>query len=76
MGRLPTTDPFTISTLVITAVLGCRVMPPSQESRRSFTVTGFTLPVSMVYSGEADVRARVPGIATSKGAATDLYHVS
>ncbi|KAJ1358258.1 hypothetical protein KIN20_016646 [Parelaphostrongylus tenuis] len=71
MVRLPTAHSCVISMLiVVTRVLGCGVMPPGQASTRSFTVTGFTLPVSMAYSGDANVRARVSGIATSKEAAT------
>ncbi|KAJ1355179.1 hypothetical protein KIN20_012489 [Parelaphostrongylus tenuis] len=35
-------------------------------STRNFTVTGFSLPVAMVYSTAADVPTRIPGIATSK----------
>ncbi|KAJ1370319.1 hypothetical protein KIN20_032014 [Parelaphostrongylus tenuis] len=53
----------------ITTVLGCGVMPAGQASRRTFNVSGFTLPVAMVYSASPDVRARVPSIATDMGGA-------
>ncbi|KAJ1374283.1 hypothetical protein KIN20_036938 [Parelaphostrongylus tenuis] len=51
---------------VIATVFGCGVMPGGQESNRNFTVTGFSLPVNMVYSTKTDVAAQVPGIAASK----------
>ncbi|KAJ1363026.1 hypothetical protein KIN20_022776 [Parelaphostrongylus tenuis] len=70
MMKPSTTGLLMTSVLIITTVLGCGVMPPGQASTRSFIVSGFSLPVTMVYSGEADVRARVPGIALSKEAAT------
>ncbi|KAJ1366780.1 hypothetical protein KIN20_027541 [Parelaphostrongylus tenuis] len=51
---------FTILLLVtISTALGCGVMPSGQASTRTFTVTGFTLPVAMVYSSAADVPVRV-----------------
>ncbi|KAJ1361398.1 hypothetical protein KIN20_020638 [Parelaphostrongylus tenuis] len=66
----PPGDSFMISLLaVISAVTGCGVMPAGQMSTRTFTVSGFTLPVAMVYSADSAVSARVPGIATSKGGA-------
>ncbi|KAJ1355475.1 hypothetical protein KIN20_012910 [Parelaphostrongylus tenuis] len=55
-----------ISTLT---VLGCGVIPAGRASTRSFTVTGFTLPVAMVYTNTLMVSARVGGIATEKGRA-------
>ncbi|KAJ1354795.1 hypothetical protein KIN20_011832 [Parelaphostrongylus tenuis] len=58
-----------ISVLTITTVFGCGVMPPGQATSRNFTVAGFSLPVSMAYSEMIDVRAQVPGIATSRDAA-------
>ncbi|KAJ1370689.1 hypothetical protein KIN20_032477 [Parelaphostrongylus tenuis] len=67
MERLPTC-PLLISVLTITAVLGCGVMPPGQTRSRNFTVTGFTLPVNMVYSTDASVRIKAFGIAESKDA--------
>ncbi|KAJ1348180.1 hypothetical protein KIN20_003426 [Parelaphostrongylus tenuis] len=51
---------------VISTTICCGVMPAGQASTRSFTVTGFTLPVAMVYSTEISVGARFPGIATSQ----------
>ncbi|KAJ1367048.1 hypothetical protein KIN20_027891 [Parelaphostrongylus tenuis] len=57
------------SMLTTTAVLGCGVMPPGQAVSRNFTVTGFALPVNMVYSDEVDVRVKVPGIAPNADAA-------
>ncbi|KAJ1367049.1 hypothetical protein KIN20_027892 [Parelaphostrongylus tenuis] len=63
------TGSFVISVLAITTVLGCGVMPPGQASSRNFTVTGFSLPISMAYSELADVRAQVPGISASRDAA-------
>ncbi|KAJ1353878.1 hypothetical protein KIN20_011490 [Parelaphostrongylus tenuis] len=59
---------LTISLIAtFSTVFGCGVMPAGQESTRPFTVTGFsTLPVNMVYSTAADVRARFPGIATTE----------
>ncbi|KAJ1374645.1 hypothetical protein KIN20_037377 [Parelaphostrongylus tenuis] len=65
MALLPTGS-FMISFLAtISTALGCGVMPAGQASTRNFNVTGFTLPVAMVYSTAADVQARVPGISTS-----------
>ncbi|KAJ1360344.1 hypothetical protein KIN20_019288 [Parelaphostrongylus tenuis] len=53
----------------VSTVLGCGVMPASQARTRSFTVTGFTLPTAMVYSGNAAVAARFPGIASTQAKA-------
>ncbi|KAJ1374976.1 hypothetical protein KIN20_038193 [Parelaphostrongylus tenuis] len=50
-------------------VFGCGVMPAGQARTVTFTVTGFTLPVAMVYSEEPTVSARVPGVATSEAGA-------
>ncbi|KAJ1355892.1 hypothetical protein KIN20_013460 [Parelaphostrongylus tenuis] len=59
------TDHFIILLLAtLSTVFGCGVMPAGQTSTKNFTVTGFSLPVAMVYSSAAD--ARVPGIATSE----------
>ncbi|KAJ1361749.1 hypothetical protein KIN20_021083 [Parelaphostrongylus tenuis] len=69
MPRLPI-NPFIILLLTaISAVLGCGVIPMGQASTRTFNVTGFTLPVAMVYSSAPDVQAQVPGIASSEGGA-------
>ncbi|KAJ1351493.1 hypothetical protein KIN20_007509 [Parelaphostrongylus tenuis] len=60
-------------------VFGCGVMPAGQGNDKeivvilprtiTFTVTGFTLPVAMVYTEEPKVFAGVPGIATSEAGA-------
>ncbi|KAJ1365472.1 hypothetical protein KIN20_025788 [Parelaphostrongylus tenuis] len=62
-------NPLMTLVITITTVLGCGVMPPGQASTRRFTVTAFTLPVSMVYAIEPEIPVRVPGIAVSKEAA-------
>ncbi|KAJ1369331.1 hypothetical protein KIN20_030760 [Parelaphostrongylus tenuis] len=59
-------DPLMILVIAIATVLGCGVMPSGQASTRRFTVTGFTLPVSMVYAIEPEIPIKVPGIAVSK----------
>ncbi|KAJ1370546.1 hypothetical protein KIN20_032289 [Parelaphostrongylus tenuis] len=69
MMRLPGPSLLMISVLFITAVLGCGVMPPGQANTRGFTVSGFSLHVSMVYSESTNVRSRYPGIAGSREAA-------
>ncbi|KAJ1363633.1 hypothetical protein KIN20_023548 [Parelaphostrongylus tenuis] len=74
MARLLTTDFLMISVAIITTVLGCGVMPPGQASTRNFTVTGFSLPVSMVYSTEETVRAEAPGIASTKETANSVVN--
>ncbi|KAJ1359149.1 hypothetical protein KIN20_017806 [Parelaphostrongylus tenuis] len=64
------TGPFMISlTAIISVVSGCGVVPAGQVSTRIFTVTGFTLPVAMVYSRDAAIRAQLSNIASSRGAA-------
>ncbi|KAJ1374533.1 hypothetical protein KIN20_037238 [Parelaphostrongylus tenuis] len=66
MARL-STNLFMISLLAtISAVYGCGVMPAGQTSTRTFTITGFTLPVAIVYSRDPAISAQVGGIATSK----------
>ncbi|KAJ1366218.1 hypothetical protein KIN20_026818 [Parelaphostrongylus tenuis] len=62
-------NPLMILVVSITAVLGCAVIPSGQSRTRNFTVSGFTLPVSMAYSEMPNVRSTVPGIAANKGAA-------
>ncbi|KAJ1369948.1 hypothetical protein KIN20_031561 [Parelaphostrongylus tenuis] len=69
METLLTTSLLIITVLIMTTVWGCGVMPPGQERTRNFTVSGFSLPVSMVYSGETTVRIEAPGIAPTKEAA-------
>ncbi|KAJ1366611.1 hypothetical protein KIN20_027305, partial [Parelaphostrongylus tenuis] len=58
-----------ITVTIITRVLGCGVMPSGQERTRKFTVSGFNLPVSMVYTREVTIRTEAPGIAPTKEAA-------
>ncbi|KAJ1366212.1 hypothetical protein KIN20_026812 [Parelaphostrongylus tenuis] len=53
----------------ISIVLGCGIMPPGQVHTRTFTVTGFSLPAAMVYTGDSAAAARVPCIATSEAGA-------
>ncbi|KAJ1362261.1 hypothetical protein KIN20_021763 [Parelaphostrongylus tenuis] len=53
----------------VSTVSGCGVLPAGQGSTRNFNVTGFTLPVSMVYSTATDVPPQTPGIATSEAGA-------
>ncbi|KAJ1374717.1 hypothetical protein KIN20_037468 [Parelaphostrongylus tenuis] len=66
----PPSNSFAISLLtVISTVTGCGVMPAGQMSTRTFIVSGFALPVAMVYSEDSAVSARVPGIAASKSGA-------
>ncbi|KAJ1369170.1 hypothetical protein KIN20_030574 [Parelaphostrongylus tenuis] len=61
------TDFFIISLLAtIWTVFGCGVVPAGQGSTRRFTVSGFALPVSMVYTGSSTASTRVPNIAVSK----------
>ncbi|KAJ1351100.1 hypothetical protein KIN20_007051 [Parelaphostrongylus tenuis] len=69
MTRIPILGRLTISVLIITTALVCGVMPPGQARNRSFIVSGFRLPVSMVYSELPSVRAEAVGIAISKGVA-------
>ncbi|KAJ1372194.1 hypothetical protein KIN20_034286 [Parelaphostrongylus tenuis] len=69
MARL-LTDLFMILLLTtLSTVFGCGVMPAGQRSTRTFTVTGFSLLVAMVYSTAADAPTRFPGIATSEAVA-------
>ncbi|KAJ1351975.1 hypothetical protein KIN20_008156 [Parelaphostrongylus tenuis] len=61
------TGPFMISLLTtISTALGCGVMPPGQATTRTFTVTGFTLPVAMAYAGKPEVSTKVHGIAANE----------
>ncbi|KAJ1350198.1 hypothetical protein KIN20_005932 [Parelaphostrongylus tenuis] len=72
MSKVPAL--FLVFSLLITilTVLGCGVTPAGQASTRSFTVTGFTLPVAMAYTNALVVSARVGSIATEKGRAQAL----
>ncbi|KAJ1354244.1 hypothetical protein KIN20_011118 [Parelaphostrongylus tenuis] len=64
------TGPLIILLLVtIPTILGCGVLPPGQASTRIFTVSGFTLPVAMVYTGKPAVSAQFTSIANSEAAA-------
>ncbi|KAJ1366677.1 hypothetical protein KIN20_027413 [Parelaphostrongylus tenuis] len=66
MAKLPS-DPFLISILAtISTAFGCGVLPAGQESTRTFTVSGFTLPVHMAFSFAPIVQARVPFIASKR----------
>ncbi|KAJ1351974.1 hypothetical protein KIN20_008156 [Parelaphostrongylus tenuis] len=67
------TGPFMISLLTtISTALGCGVMPPGQATTRTFTVTGFTLPVAMAYAGKPEVSTKVHGIAANEAGAQDF----
>ncbi|KAJ1358440.1 hypothetical protein KIN20_016867 [Parelaphostrongylus tenuis] len=68
MTKLATVLISLLSTFVV--VFGCGVMPQGQTRTISFTVSGFTLPVSMVYSDT--LRPQVPGIAASRDAASSF----
>ncbi|KAJ1357651.1 hypothetical protein KIN20_015836 [Parelaphostrongylus tenuis] len=69
MKKYPS-GPLMISLLAtMSTVSGCGVMPAGQARTISFTVTGFTLPVAMVYTEKPEAIVRVPGIATSKAGA-------
>ncbi|KAJ1355181.1 hypothetical protein KIN20_012491 [Parelaphostrongylus tenuis] len=80
LAILPT-DLFMILLMAtLLTMFGCEVIPAGQTilnisiknresiaaSTRKFTVTGFTLPVAVVYSTAANVPTRVPGVATSE----------
>ncbi|KAJ1350193.1 hypothetical protein KIN20_005926 [Parelaphostrongylus tenuis] len=70
MKRPPTDLLIILLPAIISAVLGCGVMPAGQTSTRTFTFTGFTtLPASMAYTDMPTVSSQVSGIATSKGGA-------
>ncbi|KAJ1358024.1 hypothetical protein KIN20_016326 [Parelaphostrongylus tenuis] len=66
VAKLPT-DPIVISLLAtIFTAFGCGVIPAGQASTRNFVVTGFTLPVAMVYTNMDMISAQHPGIAGSR----------
>ncbi|KAJ1363984.1 hypothetical protein KIN20_023965 [Parelaphostrongylus tenuis] len=70
LARLPT---ILISlSAIFAAVFGCGVIPQGQARAWSFTVSGFSLPVAMVYSTTPAVPPRVPGISTSQEAASSF----
>ncbi|KAJ1346049.1 hypothetical protein KIN20_000719 [Parelaphostrongylus tenuis] len=67
MAKIPVISLSMILVPIIATVLGCGVMPPGQARTRSFTVSGFKLPVPMVaYTGDGSIPAQAPGIARSK----------
>ncbi|KAJ1365410.1 hypothetical protein KIN20_025700 [Parelaphostrongylus tenuis] len=51
----------------ISAVQGCGVIPMGQASTRTFNVTGFTLPVAMVYSPHSMSRLRSLALHLARG---------
>ncbi|VDM57474.1 unnamed protein product [Angiostrongylus costaricensis] len=61
--------PLLLSLLTITTAFGCAV-GPAALSTRTFDVTGFTLPVQMVFSMAPGAAAQVPGIAPTAEAAS------
>ncbi|KAJ1365599.1 hypothetical protein KIN20_025978 [Parelaphostrongylus tenuis] len=69
MARMPSTGHFMISTLIITTVLGCGVVPSGQVAISTSSFSGFRLPVFMVYSEVQSVRVQAVGIASSRDAA-------
>ncbi|KAJ1361983.1 hypothetical protein KIN20_021381 [Parelaphostrongylus tenuis] len=69
MKALPITSSTIFVAGIIMTAFGCGVVPAGQASTRTFTVSGFTLPVNMAYSTDSAVAARVPGIATSANGA-------
>ncbi|KAJ1370173.1 hypothetical protein KIN20_031843 [Parelaphostrongylus tenuis] len=61
-------------TAIISIASGYGVAPVGQASTRIFTVTGFTLPVAMVHTGDAAIRAQLSNIANSRGAVQALVN--
>ncbi|KAJ1350695.1 hypothetical protein KIN20_006558 [Parelaphostrongylus tenuis] len=57
--------------LTTTVVLGCGTLPAGPAAMKTwrFNVTGFSLPVAMVFSTAADVQAQIPGISPSSNSA-------
>ncbi|KAJ1359362.1 hypothetical protein KIN20_018067 [Parelaphostrongylus tenuis] len=63
-------DFLMISVLItIAAVLGCGVMPAGQASNRTFTVSGFTLPVAMVFLNRIQHPGSLPWYSPNEEAA-------
>ncbi|KAJ1357326.1 hypothetical protein KIN20_015456 [Parelaphostrongylus tenuis] len=60
---------FLILLISISVVLGCGVMPQGQATTRNFTVSGFTLPVAMVFTNAPTAPTQFPGISTTSNAA-------
>ncbi|KAJ1358195.1 hypothetical protein KIN20_016540, partial [Parelaphostrongylus tenuis] len=55
---------------MVVLVLGCGVMPQGQAVTRNFTVRGFKLPTTMVFTASPSAHAQLPnGIATTSGGA-------
>ncbi|KAJ1357477.1 hypothetical protein KIN20_015637 [Parelaphostrongylus tenuis] len=44
-------------------------MPQGQATTRNFTVSGFTLPVAMVFTGAPSAPTQFPGISSTSSAA-------
>ncbi|KAJ1357327.1 hypothetical protein KIN20_015457 [Parelaphostrongylus tenuis] len=53
----------------VLAVLGCGVMPQGQAMTRNFSLSGFTLPVNMVFTASAGAAVQFSGIAATSDAA-------
>ncbi|KAJ1355708.1 hypothetical protein KIN20_013214 [Parelaphostrongylus tenuis] len=71
MARLSTCS-FLNLLLTIAAVSGCGLMPPGQGITRHFNVSGFSLPVAMVFSTAPNAPTQAPGISPSADAAKAL----
>ncbi|KAJ1362117.1 hypothetical protein KIN20_021542, partial [Parelaphostrongylus tenuis] len=56
--------PLICLALVVSPAFGCGTMLPGQARRISFNVTGFTLPVNMVWTTPAEA-VKAPGISGS-----------
>ncbi|KAJ1358893.1 hypothetical protein KIN20_017453 [Parelaphostrongylus tenuis] len=67
MTRFPGLLILLLSTIL--AVLGCGVMPQGQAVTRNFRLSGFTLPVNMVFTVSAGAPVQFSGIAASSDAA-------
>ncbi|KAJ1348496.1 hypothetical protein KIN20_003809 [Parelaphostrongylus tenuis] len=70
MARLPAT--VILLLITVSAVFGCGVVPQGQMATRTFRVTGFTLPVTMVYSTTPKVLVQVPGILSTRESASSF----
>ncbi|KAJ1351438.1 hypothetical protein KIN20_007438 [Parelaphostrongylus tenuis] len=54
----------------VAIVLGCGVLPQGQAMTRNFTVSGFKLPTTMVFTASTSAHAQLrSGIATTSGGA-------
>ncbi|KAJ1374254.1 hypothetical protein KIN20_036905 [Parelaphostrongylus tenuis] len=63
---------FTLMLASLSAVSGCGVMPQGQARTWNFTVSGFSLPVTMTYSASPTVRSQFFGIAATREAASSF----